>query len=227
MPEWEESWATAWLSYLAAVFFALPVLPKWVPLVVVCLAWLSGPVAYMRNGAGKEASGLVGVSVFLELAATGLVVLAYMGVVQLAQIHYLAAAVLMLTAGVAIFVAEGKQPKPEPRYGLEGLAMISFSCAYIVALMTSPSVRWLLALLMLHLGILAVAVVRNSHLQAERVEGPVVEGGYVKEVWRLRLRDPGGARAIFAALGAPSGLVGSVLVLAEISLLLVIRHIAT
>ena len=224
MPRWQESWAAACLIYFAAAFWAQPALPQWVPPMLVAIAWHSGPVRHIKESIRSRTVALAVMSTALQVAITGLSVLAFLGRARLTAIHYLAAAALIAGAAIVVALCERRSTQPSPLYGLEGLVMVCFSAGYLVAMGSPSPAGRLFALMMLHTGILGVVVLRNSHLEAERIEGPVAESGYVKEVWRVRVREPGGARAVFAALSLPSGILGSALVVGELVLLLVLRQ---
>jgi hypothetical protein len=109
-----------------------------------------------------------------------------------------------------------------PRYGVEALVANGFAIGYLAAMESPPSLRFLCGLLVIHAGILTIAVLRNSRTRAELVEGPVAEGGYTREVWRISQRVSRDARPVLAALALPSGIIGSVLVVVETLLLIVV-----
>jgi hypothetical protein len=218
MPEWEEDWSTAWVIYVAAAFWVLPVLPQWVPLLVVGIAWLSGPAAYLRHAIRSRMAPAAVISVLLQLGLTGLCLLAFFGMLRLTVAHLLVVAALAAMAVSAMMLTERTRSEPRPRYGFEGLVMVCFSGAYLLATRSVSPVGPLLALLMLHTGILGVAVLRNASVEAQRVEGPVLTGGYAETAWGVRTRRPSGIRAVTAAMALPSGILGSALVLLELGL---------
>jgi len=225
MPRWQESWATAWIAYFAAAFWVLPSLPQWAPpALLLPIVWYAGPVPHIRHSIASGTLALAVLSSALQIPVTGLSLLAFLGRAPLTIIHYLAGAALIAGAAIVIALGERQSARPSPWYGFEGLVMVCFSAGYLIAMGSPTPLARLLALMMLHMGILGVAALRNSRLEAELVEGPVTENGYVKEVWRVRVREPGGVSAVLAALSLPSGILGSALVVAELVLLLVLRH---
>jgi len=115
MPRWQESWATAWVVYLAAIFCAGPRLGQWLPpLLVLPIVWHAGPARHIRESIQSRTVTLAVVSAALQVPVTGLSLLAFLGRAPLAIIHYLAAAALIAGAAIVIALCERRSTQPSP-----------------------------------------------------------------------------------------------------------------
>ena len=223
MPLWQERWSTVWLVYAAAFFWVLPGLPDWAPLLILSIAWLAGPVTLVRENIRQEGSWLATASAVAQVAFTVVAGLVFRGAVEPKPETYVGAAVLIGMALFALFPSERRPGKMRPWYGFESLVVVCAASGYLVAMASSSPLSRVSALMMLHGGILSVAVLRNVRIEAKQIAGALIRNGFVTEVWQMRAREPRGMRALLAALCLPSGIVGSTFVLAEAALLMALR----
>ena len=228
MSMWEETWAGAVVSYLFAATIASQTLrypSSGVPLMYAGFLWLIPSLYEARDSARRHTVGLGQLSAALRFGVVGLPVLSFLCRWQFTAWLYAAEAALI--AGTAIVVSRNERQRTEtgPRYGYESMAMACFAAAYVIAMTSLPSVRSLLVMLIVHSGMLTVALIRNSHVVTTWTEGAPVRWWHLLDapvVWTIRAREPGGAQALRAALALPSGIAGTVLVAFEVELLIVL-----
>ena len=218
MTLFRESWPVCLAVYAVGACFAFPALRPPTPIVVV-LVLLTCLIHSHQAIRHSARTGITIVCATLQLAAVAVVGSANMRWVRLDTVSWLAVAALLGAAVLAALLAERANPEWEPRYSVEAVIVALFSVGYLTALSSSSVVSHLIALVMVHAGILSMAVERNRRLECEHVSGPVTEGGYVVETWHVRVREPGGIQGVTAALALPSGILGSVLVLTELVVL--------
>jgi len=211
MPLWEERWDTWCLVYLV---FAMLV-AGWefgrvsapVAISVVTGVWIVAQRAALGTSRRTNSmfSGLA--SALLQLMFLVWSGLWVFGASEALAKTWPVAILLLAGAAAATLSVEGKMSEPLPRYGIEALVITCFCAGYMFVNgkgYAKPVVSWMIV----HSAIVVVAVLRNSWLVVERVQGPTAENAVVSEKWSLRYRQIGVLRGITAALMLPSGALG-------------------
>jgi hypothetical protein len=216
---WQDDWLTAVTLYAV---FTLAVLPEgptlFGPVLFAGMMWAGATLSIVADIARRKAAGLGTPLVILQTGTIGMAVLAFLGRLGPGT-HWLpAAAALAAAAGVLAVLSERSRTTPSPRTSLESTLVVIFCAAYLLAMRSPKLDDRVVALLAVHLGVLSVAVLRNSHIRSRRVEGPVASDGHIREVWQLELREPRGIPAVAAALCLPTGILGTSLVVAELGI---------
>lgn len=217
MPYWKESWGLWLLIYLLGAILTLHLLLfdewNWLAALVALSVWYVAQQASVRRARWSRTVASAAVSALLQLVFLILFGGWVLGWFPGARGYWIASLPFLAGGAVAAVALESRNTEPLPRYGLEALLITCFLAAYLLALFRvahSP----LVALAVIHAGMLAVAIVRNARVVIEHLE-PVGEGAYVRLAWNLRFREPRGLKAVGAAMALPSGVLGAVAVVAE------------
>jgi len=226
LPFWKESWLIWFLIYsYAGLFLVACDLPYWVTVFVVLAIWFEAQSSSVWMGRHVGATGVALLGAGSQLAFLFLFGAWPVGVQTcLTTANWVFSLPFFAASLSAVLALEQKQSSPIPRYGLEGLVITCFSAAYMLTRFKC-TLTPMVPLMVVHLGILIIALVRNSRLAVGLEHGPIDKGGYYEQAWRLCFREQSGYRSVLVALALPSGILGLVFVIAE-TILTVVLHLA-